>query len=237
MGDTIAQTRFENVSKLFNDSLLTRGNTLQSGEDRMKLNELMNLCTNLQTKILDLENTKTTQANKIASLKRRVKKLKRRNRSRTHKLKRFYKVGLTSRVESSDDEASLGGKEVFVEQKVVADKQEINEVTLAKALAELKSLKPKAKGVVIQEPSETTTTTIPKQQSHDKGKGILVEEPVKPKKKDQIRLDEEAALRLQAKFDEEQRLAREKTQQELEANIDLIETWDDVQAKLMLIIN
>nr|GEV57787.1 hypothetical protein [Tanacetum cinerariifolium] len=49
----------------------------------------------------------------------------------------------------------------------------------------------------------------------DKGKGILVEEPVKPKKKNQIRLDKEAALKLQAEFDEEQRLAREKAKKEL----------------------
>nr|GEV15093.1 putative ribonuclease H-like domain-containing protein [Tanacetum cinerariifolium] len=66
----------------------------------------------------------------------------------------------------------------------------------------------------------------------DKGKGIMVEEPVKHKKKDQIRLDEEAALKLQAElqteFDEKQRLAREITKKELESNIALIETWDDV---------
>ncbi|GKB63669.1 hypothetical protein Tco_0919855, partial [Tanacetum coccineum] len=43
MGDTIAQTRFENVSKHSNDSLLARGNTLQSDEDRLKLDELMAL--------------------------------------------------------------------------------------------------------------------------------------------------------------------------------------------------
>nr|GEU97260.1 hypothetical protein [Tanacetum cinerariifolium] len=54
------------------------------------------------------------------------------------------------------------------------------------------------------------------------GKGIMVEEPTKPKKKDQIRLDEEAALRLQAKFDMEERLARERAQKEQEANIALI---------------
>ncbi|GJU82075.1 hypothetical protein Tco_1284440 [Tanacetum coccineum] len=52
-----------------------RGNTLRSDEDRLKLNELMELCTDLQKKVLDLEKTKTTQANEIASLKRRVKKL------------------------------------------------------------------------------------------------------------------------------------------------------------------
>nr|GEX49588.1 hypothetical protein [Tanacetum cinerariifolium] len=82
--------------------------TLRSDEDRLELNELMALCTTLQTRVLDFEKTKTTQSNKIASLKRRVKKLEKRNRSRTHKLKRLYKVGLTPRVESSRDEESLG---------------------------------------------------------------------------------------------------------------------------------
>ncbi|GJV66226.1 retrovirus-related pol polyprotein from transposon TNT 1-94 [Tanacetum coccineum] len=77
MGDTIAQTRFESVSKHSNDSLLARGNTLQSDEDRLKLDELMAF-------------------------------LEKKNRSRTHRLKRLYKVGLTARVESSDNEESLG---------------------------------------------------------------------------------------------------------------------------------
>ncbi|GJY63886.1 hypothetical protein Tco_0465346 [Tanacetum coccineum] len=66
--------------------------------------------------------------------------------------------------------------------------------------------------------------SLSSQQSQDKGKGILIE-PVK--KKDQILLDEETALNLQAEFDEEERLAREKAEKEQEANIALIETWDD----------
>nr|GFA48972.1 hypothetical protein [Tanacetum cinerariifolium] len=84
-----------------------RGNTLQSDKDRMKLNELMELCTNLQSRVLEPEKTKTSEHNEIESLKRRVKKLERRNRSRTHKLKMLYKVGLTARVESSNDEENL----------------------------------------------------------------------------------------------------------------------------------
>ncbi|GJV47402.1 hypothetical protein Tco_1437614 [Tanacetum coccineum] len=47
------------------------------------------------------------------------------------------------------------------------------------------------------------------------------------KKKDQISFDEQKAKRLQAEFDEEERLAREKD----EANVALIEEWDDIQAK------
>ncbi|GJZ95369.1 hypothetical protein Tco_0667703, partial [Tanacetum coccineum] len=53
----------------------------------------------LQEKVLDLEKTKTAQANEFASLKRRVKKLKKKRSSRTHKLGRLYKVGLSARVE------------------------------------------------------------------------------------------------------------------------------------------
>ncbi|GJY41333.1 hypothetical protein Tco_0428603 [Tanacetum coccineum] len=42
------------------------------------------------------------------SLRRRVKKLEQKKRSRTHGLKRLRKVGATSRIESSGDEESLG---------------------------------------------------------------------------------------------------------------------------------
>ncbi|GJZ82449.1 hypothetical protein Tco_0647622 [Tanacetum coccineum] len=62
MGDTIAQTGFKNVSKTSNDSLLVGVNTPRSDKDSMKLKELMDFCTKLQQRVLDLENTKTAQA-------------------------------------------------------------------------------------------------------------------------------------------------------------------------------
>ncbi|GKD49355.1 hypothetical protein Tco_1278331 [Tanacetum coccineum] len=104
MGDTIARTRFENVFKTSNDLLLARGNTPRSDEDGLKLNKLMEFCTKLQQRVLDLENTKTAQAQEITSLKLRVKKLEKKGGSRTRKLKRLYKVGLSRRVESSNEE-------------------------------------------------------------------------------------------------------------------------------------
>ncbi|GKD41893.1 hypothetical protein Tco_1266538 [Tanacetum coccineum] len=240
-----------------------------------------------------MENTKTTQSQEITSLKLRVKKLEKKGGSRTHKLKRLYKVGRSTRVVSSD-EASLGdqedaskqgrkihdidadeditlenvhdaemfdvndlhGDEVFVEKEVHVKEVSVvgkvntasiattvsaatiteDEITLAQALAELKSVKPKVttattattKRILLQESSEsiiTTTTTIP---SNDKGKGIMVEEPLQMKKKDQISFDEQEAIRLQAEFDEEVRLAREK----YEANVALIEEWNDIQSKI-----
>ncbi|GJW64709.1 putative ribonuclease H-like domain-containing protein [Tanacetum coccineum] len=288
MGDTTARTRFESVSKHSNDSLLARGNTLRNDVDRLKINESMELCTILQTRVFNLEKTKTTQQNKIDSLKRRVKKLENKRSSRTHKLKRLYKVSLSDRIESSKYEESLGedaskegrinaidadeeitlvniqddakkemfdldalnGEEVFVVGKnenvveEVVDTAQVStaattititteEITLAQALEALKTSKPKVKWIVFQDPGKSTTiTTISSQQSSNKGKGILVESEKPMKKKDLIRLDEETALKLQAEFDEEERLAREKAKKEKEANIALIKEWDDIQSKI-----
>nr|GEU89769.1 hypothetical protein [Tanacetum cinerariifolium] len=105
------------------------GNTLQSDEDRLKLDKLMALCTNLQNMVLDLEKTKTTQRNEIDNLKRRVKKLKKRNRSRTYKLKRLYKVGLTARVKSSGDEESLD-EDASKQERMIDDIDADEHITL-----------------------------------------------------------------------------------------------------------
>ncbi|GJT66792.1 putative ribonuclease H-like domain-containing protein [Tanacetum coccineum] len=102
------------------------------------------------------------------------------------------------------------------------------ELTLAQTLAKLKSIRPKIKGVVMQEPSESITKTTPITSSKDKGKGIMVEEPLKMKKKDQVLFDEQEAIRLQAQFDEEERIAREKE----EVNAALIAQWNDIQDKV-----
>ncbi|GJS62750.1 hypothetical protein Tco_0677314 [Tanacetum coccineum] len=240
MGDTIAQTGFKNVSKLSNDPLLARGNTLRSGKDSLKLKELIELCA------------------------KSVKRLEKKGGSRTHGLKRLYKVGLSRRVESSDEEGlgeedaskqgmiadidadaginlvsthfdadtdmfgvhDLDGDEVLAEPKVTIKdvNLSVDEVTLAQALETLKtvSTRPKAKGLVIHEQEQAPTPTISSQQLsqvkiQDKSKGIMVEEPmveqVKPMKRlEQMRLDEELTSKLQAKEEEEERLAREKAQ-------------------------
>nr|GFB05523.1 hypothetical protein [Tanacetum cinerariifolium] len=50
----------------------------------------------------------------------------------------------------------------------------------------------------------------------------------KIKKKDQISFDEQEARRLQAEFDEQDRLAKEKAQQIEDENL----AWDNVQAMM-----
>ncbi|GKE20998.1 hypothetical protein Tco_1432510 [Tanacetum coccineum] len=63
----------------------------ESGEDSMQLSELMNLCTSLQEKVLDLEKAKTAQVKEITSLKKRVKQLEKRSKSRPSGLRRLSK--------------------------------------------------------------------------------------------------------------------------------------------------
>nr|GEV24291.1 retrotransposon Orf1 [Tanacetum cinerariifolium] len=272
MGDTIAQTRSENVSKFSNDPLLAGVNTPRSREDSLKLTELMELGTNLQQRVFDLETTKTSQAQEIKSLKKRVNRLEKKRRSRTHGLKILYKVRLSARVESSADEDSLDedifgvndqddtsvfdadkdlqGEKVVVEKAVagkeVSAVEEVNassittpvsaaaattttatttptismdEITLANALIETKTSMPKAKGIVVQKPSETPTSTpIASSQQpskvQDKSKGIMVEEPLKMKKNDQILFDKEIARKLQEEIYEQERLLAERLQAE-----------------------
>ncbi|GJV28276.1 retrovirus-related pol polyprotein from transposon TNT 1-94 [Tanacetum coccineum] len=180
-----------------------------------------------QTRLLDLENTKTAQAHEITSLKLIVKKLEKKEGSRTHKLKRLYKVGRSARVIFSD-EASLGNQKdaskqgrkinnidkdaeitlvdetqgrygddlkfdtvttASVEISIASPTKTIaDDLTLAQTLIEIRSVKPKVKGVVIGEQSESTTRTRPQQlPSKYKGKAIM-EEPEKPTKRKKIKL-------------------------------------------------
>ncbi|GJW39456.1 hypothetical protein Tco_0065301 [Tanacetum coccineum] len=230
----------ENVSKHSNDPLL-------SGEDSLKLEELM--------------------------FEKKAKKLEKKDRKRTHKLKRLYMVGLSARVVSSEykslgeedaskhgrkihdinadeditlenvhdaemfDVNELHGDEVFVEKEVpVKEVSVVGKVnaaslattvsaatiikvdsTLAQALAELKSARPKAtttaattitapstrpkaKELIIDEHEQAPTPTpiVSSSQSsqfkvQDKGKGIMAK----------IKIDYELSQRLQAEEQEE----------------------------------
>ncbi|GJR07532.1 putative ribonuclease H-like domain-containing protein [Tanacetum coccineum] len=393
LGDVNAQTRFEITSKQSNDPPLSRGYTLGSGEDSMKLLELMELCTQLPkfaemhnvvaflekpvesdrfAEIIDflkassvhyalpvnpiiytscieqfwatakvqtfngvcqlqaqvdkkrvivmessirrdlhLDDAEGTGclltatifeelarmgfeevAKEIAALKKRIQRLERKKMLTPIGLKRLTKVGMSRRVESSEDQESLGApKDASKQRRSIADldknddvtlvdetqerqddelmfntgildtdempveakvdeKDEqstklddstagevvttasvedsdvpttIEEITLAQTLIQIKAAKPK----VVTTAATTTTTTRPT------AKGVVVQEPIPLKRKDQIALDEQIARDIQAKLDaeliEEQKLARK---QEEEANIALIESWENTQAMM-----
>nr|GEY84191.1 hypothetical protein [Tanacetum cinerariifolium] len=71
--------------------------------------------------VLSLEKIKTNQAAEIEKLKKRVKKLEGKKKKRTHGLKRMYKVGLSARIVSSDEEAGEN-----VKQDAIVAKKEVS---------------------------------------------------------------------------------------------------------------
>ncbi|GJV00881.1 hypothetical protein Tco_1330151 [Tanacetum coccineum] len=113
----------ENIPTYFNDLLL-------NGDDSLKLNDLMKICIKLQQRVLDLENTKTTQAQEISSLKLRVKRLEKKGGSRTYKLKRLFKIGRSAQVVYSKDEGLGDQEDASKQRRKIDDIDQDAEVTL-----------------------------------------------------------------------------------------------------------
>ncbi|GJS21244.1 putative ribonuclease H-like domain-containing protein [Tanacetum coccineum] len=195
----------------------------QSSKDRMQLSELMSICTSLQEKVLDLEETKTAQAKEIASLKKRedASKQERKianidaNAEVTLEVVETEEPVISAAITTKAIPLSAANlvTTANVEVTISSAPTTIDELTLAQTLIEIKASKPKV--------------------AKDKGKAIIVE-PERPlKKKDQVALNEEMARNLEAQMQaeliEEERLARQK---EEEANIALIESWDNTQAMM-----
>ncbi|GJV16932.1 hypothetical protein Tco_1362255 [Tanacetum coccineum] len=152
----------------------------------------------VQTRVLDLENVKDAQALEIKKLKKRVKKLESKKKSRTPQLKRrLFKVRIESSAEKSlgdqEDSSKQGRNEIDQDEGIsyinittvepvtttsalvttagvsvstvepstppittttpIKDK----DLTIAQTLTKMKSEKSKAKGVTMQEPSESGT--------------------------------------------------------------------------------
>nr|GEV73999.1 hypothetical protein [Tanacetum cinerariifolium] len=104
-GDKPTQTRFERLSKQSHEPPVLRVNTLGSGEDNMNLMELMAHCTKLFDRVLALENTNNVQDLKITHLKKRVKRLEKKRKSRTpHHKRRLFKVRIEPSVKKSLDD-------------------------------------------------------------------------------------------------------------------------------------
>ncbi|GJY78231.1 hypothetical protein Tco_0484032 [Tanacetum coccineum] len=126
-------------------------------------------------------------------------------------------------------------QEQSARERVVNTSVEDNKPKVVTTAATTKTTtRPKARGVVVQEPSEFRTPQASQpSKTKDKGKAIMIKPEVPLKRKDQVALDEDLARNLQAQLEaeliEEERLARKK---EEEANIALIESWDNTQAMM-----
>ncbi|GKD82486.1 hypothetical protein Tco_1349325 [Tanacetum coccineum] len=89
IGGAPAQTRSERVLEQPIEPPVSEGGyTPGSDEGRLKLQELMTMCTKLSKQVLDLEKEKDAQAVEILRLKKRVKRLERQRKSSTSQPRR-----------------------------------------------------------------------------------------------------------------------------------------------------
>nr|GEY23111.1 hypothetical protein [Tanacetum cinerariifolium] len=251
---------------------------LPSGDDSFILNELMLFCTSLQEQ--RKSRSRGLKRLKKFGLGRRVKPPMEKDsldaqedaskQGRIIKeIDQNTKIALDDETQgkTNDDEIfrvdDLSGEEVVME--TTTDVTE-DEITMAQALAALKSIKSKVVEIdqnteialddetqgktnddeifrvddlsgeeVVMETTtgeheekiiEDVSTTEPDTTAEDKGKAKMIEPEVPIKKKDQMRIDEEYARKLEAKEPEAARLSR--AQQDEEAN----NFWDNIQAMM-----
>nr|GEX41790.1 hypothetical protein [Tanacetum cinerariifolium] len=185
----------EHVPTPFNDPL-------PSGNDRMQLKELIDLCTNLSNKVLDIENEviemKSSHKAKIEELESRVEKLEEKNRSLAKELKSF-----NPRVESPTiNETVMDKKESSKQRRKIADIDADAEDVVKEVVKEIVEVMEIAK-IIIDEASIAggELNAANEKPAKDKGKDKLVEEPeILKSRKAQITLDEEVARRIEAEW-------------------------------------
>nr|GEZ03581.1 retrotransposon protein, putative, Ty3-gypsy subclass [Tanacetum cinerariifolium] len=204
---------------------------LPSGEDFLKLKELIDFYTNLSNKVLDLESKvidiKSTYQARIEKLESKVERLEEENRV-LKALKSVHSIVDSDEPVMEKEKSSKQGQKIADIKADVLSMLDVNDeeptdvkevVKAAKLITEVVttigvdvnatsvqdtpiiaaeetkvSIPRKKRGVIIQDPKETTTTTITVQQNvqaKDKGKAILIEEPKPLKRQEQIKLDEE----------------------------------------------
>ncbi|GKE35010.1 hypothetical protein Tco_1454332, partial [Tanacetum coccineum] len=168
--------------------------------------------------ILDLEKAKSDQAIEIASLKKREDASKQGRRIKD--IDADVEVTLVNETQERQDEdlmfdtGVLDDDEVFVDVTTVEKDEQSTKIDDSTAETKPKvvitaattttTTRPKARGVVVQEPSEFRTS--PKAQpskSKDKGKAIMIRLEVPLKRKYQVALDEDLVRNIQAQLDAE----------------------------------
>ncbi|GKD40672.1 hypothetical protein Tco_1260879, partial [Tanacetum coccineum] len=204
--------------------------------------------------VLDLEKAKSDQAIEIASLKKRGRSIR--------DIDADAEVTLLNETQRPDedlmfDTGVLDGDKMFVDattgekdeqskkiddstagvgDSVVPTIPTTVEETLAQTLMEIKAAKPRANEIVfhdLEKQVSKPTVSFTQPSIKDKGKGIMQELERPLTKEDQVALDEDLARNIQAQLDaeiiEEERLERKKQE---EANIALIESWENTQAMM-----
>nr|GEV78258.1 hypothetical protein [Tanacetum cinerariifolium] len=209
------------------DSPLLGGHILGSDEDRPNINELMNICTQLSNRELNLSDKgsgETEVFNYTTVAKKDV-----------DGVEPVSTAGDAVNPASVILDVSAAGPSTSTAGDIFKDEM----TTIADTLMAIRSTRPRTTSVVIHNVEEETrrATPQPTVQSQDKGKGKMVEPKptLKNPIKAQIQRDAEIAQRLfeeeQAQFEREQRIAREKATEQEAKDAVLIEQNERCSSK------
>nr|GEY87057.1 hypothetical protein [Tanacetum cinerariifolium] len=203
------------------NSPLSEGHIPGSDEGSMKLKELTDLCTTLLQKVFDLENVKTTQAKEIASLTKRITKLKQRQSSR---LLGFYPFRAGSSKRHSLDRRKDANTEMIVKNKGNGEKGGSIAETISIARPDISAVRPEDSTAEPKTPPTTTTLFD--------DEDVTIANTLKSKKidQDQIERDAKVALKIQADLNKEAHIERERQKEASKAA--LAKMYDEVQEQI-----
>ncbi|GJV18123.1 hypothetical protein Tco_1363446, partial [Tanacetum coccineum] len=220
------------------DSPILVGHTPRSDEGRTNINELMAICTNLSNKVLALETSKTAQDLVINKLKKKVKRLEKKQRARTPGMK-LFKIG-TSRRKSLDKEnvskqgRNLKTRPMFEEGDFDDDIDDmVNE-----AMENVEGDTVNAAGAVN---TATTGVSAASASVTTAGVSISTAEPRTPPTTTTTAFEDEDLTIAQtlikmrsekAKFERKQRIARQRAAEQEAKDASLIEQMEDIQARM-----
>ncbi|GJU77012.1 hypothetical protein Tco_1274082 [Tanacetum coccineum] len=137
------------------------GHTPGVDEGRPNINELMAICINLSNMVLALEQSKTAQDLVIQKLKKKVKRLEKKQRARTPGMK-LFKIG-TSKRKSLDKDAAgpLNVSTVDFSTSTAGDIFKDEMMTIADTLVAIRSTRPRTTSILIHDVKEEPRRATP----------------------------------------------------------------------------
>nr|GEY63188.1 ribonuclease H-like domain-containing protein [Tanacetum cinerariifolium] len=184
--------------------------------------EALDTCAALTRRVKHLEHDKVAQNLEITKLKTRVKKLERANKVKALKLRRMRKAETSQRVDTSDDtimeDVSNQGRMIDELDKdegavLINEKEGTEEVKDITGDAQVERRQTKIYQIDMDHAAKVlinvaavvpaATVTPAPVKSKDKGKGIMVEESILMKRKQQVELDEAYARKLHEELNQD----------------------------------
>nr|GEX28242.1 putative ribonuclease H-like domain-containing protein [Tanacetum cinerariifolium] len=227
------------VTFTFNDPIL-------GGKDSLKLKELIYLCTHLSNKVIELESEvidiKSTYKDMIEKLKGRVDRLEEENRVLKELHSVHSKVNNVAPVVETEKSFKQGRIIAYIDEDVEIDLEESQAkpyrmdiehlekvLSIATTTAEVTkvSVPMRRRGVVIQDPEETTSTAVVhlEVQSKDKGKEEVNEEVTVPEKKVKVEGHKREGESIEKEITKKQKINEEA--EELKSHLQIVSNDDD----------